>query len=302
MRTNQPTIGALLAAALLLPGVAIGQTGVDGVAGITPAGDGACLAVEIPLQAGESLVGLRWFHNDGMTTFPELLLMEAVPGQPPDLANTGMILEQLGAASLAWGEITLSQPVTSTTGTILAVLVYPPSEKTGEGTNGGPAVGYRTAAGNQRSYVSPDGVTWVKVHPETEIAVDPICAQLKSQGVPLSLLRDDVAASGWQWQPDDEAPISNASAGLTLTVSPNPFNPRAEIRFHLQQDQAVTLDVYDVRGRRVRRLLAGTQSAGEYHVTWEGDDDHRSPVASAVYWIRLIVDGQVHQRSVALVR
>ena len=49
----------------------------------------------------------------------------------------------------------------------------------------------------------------------------------------------------------------------------------------------VTLDVYDVTGRRVRALADELQDAGRYRLTWDGTTDAHSASASGVYWIRL---------------
>jgi hypothetical protein len=301
MKTNLLFLVAILT--LLLPRSAYAEIEVDGVMGLTPAGEGSCLAVEITLDPGESLMGLRWFHSDGMIAFPELLLMEAIPGEPPDLAETGMILEQLGAQSLTWGEATLEQPVTSMTGTIDAVLVFPPVEKTGEGANGGPAVGYRNAPRQHRSYVSPDGVTWALVHPAMDVAVEPVVGQMKAAGVPLSSLKSDITDTGWQWRAVGETQEDNpASTALSLTVSPNPFNPRTEIAFHLPEAGEVSLDVYNVRGQRVLRLLRETRPAGDHRVVWEGNDGRGKAVASGVYLIRLDALGQTYEERVVLLR
>jgi flagellar hook assembly protein FlgD len=49
----------------------------------------------------------------------------------------------------------------------------------------------------------------------------------------------------------------------------------------------VRLEVYDVSGRRVRVLLAGSESAGPHEVAWDGCDDMGRPVASGVYFMTL---------------
>jgi len=87
-----------------------------------------------------------------------------------------------------------------------------------------------------------------------------------------------------------------------LTASPNPFNPRLEIRFALPQAGAVRLGVYDLRGRLVRTLLNETLPAGEGSVLWNGDDETGRAAASGVYSLRLDTAGQLLERRVTLVR
>ena len=73
---------------------------------------------------------------------------------------------------------------------------------------------------------------------------------------------------------------------------PNPFNPETWIPYHLAQDTAVVLTIYDVRGRVVRELTLGHQSAGVYEsrgraAYWDGRNQLGEPVASGLYFYTL---------------
>lgn len=84
---------------------------------------------------------------------------------------------------------------------------------------------------------------------------------------------------------------------LALDAYPNPFNPQVTLRFSLPGDGPVTLDVFDVAGRRVARLVRGEMAAGDHAVTW------RAPRAAAgVYLARLETSDGVRACRVALVR
>lgn len=72
-----------------------------------------------------------------------------------------------------------------------------------------------------------------------------------------------------------------------LAGYPNPFNPRTTLRFALDQGQDVSLDIHDLAGRLVRRLVAERLPAGEHAVTWDGLDDAGRGVASGQYVARL---------------
>lgn len=85
--------------------------------------------------------------------------------------------------------------------------------------------------------------------------------------------------------------------------NPNPFNPRTKVQFMLSHAAHVTLDVFDLRGRRVRRLASGNMTAGTHRVTWEGIDLEGKTVASGTYFVRLDVQGHGTEiRKVALLR
>ena len=64
---------------------------------------------------------------------------------------------------------------------------------------------------------------------------------------------------------------------------PNPFNAQTTLRYRLNADGPVQLDVYSLSGQIVRTLVDQTQSAGVYSVAWNGQDDDGRSVASGVY-------------------
>jgi hypothetical protein len=68
---------------------------------------------------------------------------------------------------------------------------------------------------------------------------------------------------------------------------PNPFNPETTIRFDLPEAGTVALNVFDVTGRRVRRLLSGQMPAGAHRLIWNGQNDDGRSAESGVYFIVL---------------
>jgi subtilisin-like proprotein convertase family protein len=69
---------------------------------------------------------------------------------------------------------------------------------------------------------------------------------------------------------------------------PNPFNPVTEISFAVPVDAGlVALDIFDVRGQKVRTLERSNLAAGNYTRVWNGRDDSGAQVSSGVYFYRL---------------
>ena len=68
---------------------------------------------------------------------------------------------------------------------------------------------------------------------------------------------------------------------------PNPFNPTTTIAFDVPEATDVTLEVYDMMGRRVATLINGQLNAGRYEAVWNARSDAGSMVASGVYIYRL---------------
>ena len=78
---------------------------------------------------------------------------------------------------------------------------------------------------------------------------------------------------------------------------PNPFNPATQIRYELPQAGQVSLEVFDMAGRRVAELVNGQVNAGVHTVSFDG-----SGLSSGVYMYRLQVAGQVFTRKLTLIK
>jgi hypothetical protein len=73
---------------------------------------------------------------------------------------------------------------------------------------------------------------------------------------------------------------------------PNPFNPSTVIPFDVPEGGGeVTLDIFDVGGRRVTTLINRFVEDGRQSVTWYGMDQRGRRVASGVYFMRLTAPG-----------
>jgi len=137
-----------LALGLLIGAPTQADAEYESVLYLTPPLETTCLAVEIPTPNQIPLTGLRWFHNDAQVAFPQLVLLEGQPGVPPDLDDTALLLAQVSGPSLAWGAVTLAEPVTSSTVTAYAVFYFPEGElTTGAGEGNGPGIGIREGSG-----------------------------------------------------------------------------------------------------------------------------------------------------------
>ena len=87
-----------------------------------------------------------------------------------------------------------------------------------------------------------------------------------------------------------------------LSPSPNPFNGAVDVRFVLAHRGRVTVTVYDLAGRRVKRLLAAVLPAGEHRVLWRGVDDAGRAVAAGPYAVRMTSDRGAWSRRVMFVK
>jgi len=68
---------------------------------------------------------------------------------------------------------------------------------------------------------------------------------------------------------------------------PNPFNPETTIRFTVNQSQKINLNIFDVQGRLLNRLVNRQMQPGEYSVKWNGTDSDNQRVASGIYFYQI---------------
>ena len=78
---------------------------------------------------------------------------------------------------------------------------------------------------------------------------------------------------------------------------PNPFNTRTVINYNLPNKAYVTLDIYDMLGRKVETLLSIEQTAGVHSVEWNAGN-----YASGLYFYKLEAEGINETRKAILIK
>jgi hypothetical protein len=105
------------------------------------------------------------------------------------------------------------------------------------------------------------------------------------------------------WLPRTTSVPPATAAGTRLAPgAPNPFSGSTALRFELARTGSAELDVLDLGGRRVRRLVRGMLAAGPHAVAWDGAADDGRRVAAGVYVVRLRAEGRQESRSIVLFR
>lgn len=77
------------------------------------------------------------------------------------------------------------------------------------------------------------------------------------------------------------------TGGFRFHSSPNPFASQVRLFADLAQSDKVTVEIFDLNGRRVLSLLVADLPAGRNGVNWGGWDENHQPVAPGVYFARL---------------
>jgi hypothetical protein len=93
-----------------------------------------------------------------------------------------------------------------------------------------------------------------------------------------------------------------AGNGRLVRAVPNPFNPRTTLQLELPRESAVNIDIFDVRGRRVRHLFQGRLAAGPQAVAWDGRDDGGRVLPSGVYHGVVVAGPNVERSKLLLLK
>lgn len=83
---------------------------------------------------------------------------------------------------------------------------------------------------------------------------------------------------------------------------PNPFNPETVIEFSLEQPSETRLDIYNIRGQKIRTLVSDKLDAGNHTIVWDGKDDGNNDVGSGVYLYKLQTPNHYEARRMIMVK
>jgi flagellar hook assembly protein FlgD len=74
------------------------------------------------------------------------------------------------------------------------------------------------------------------------------------------------------------------------------------LSYGLPRDARVEIAVFDLLGRRVRRLESGSRLAGRHRVVWDGRNESGAQLGNGVYMVRMTAAGNTWTRKLVLAR
>lgn len=78
---------------------------------------------------------------------------------------------------------------------------------------------------------------------------------------------------------------------------PNPFNPATTVKIEVPEQQRIVVEVYDLRGRRIKTLHDGELDAGFHTLTFDG-----RTLSSGSYFIRMQADSKIQTQKCVLLK
>ena len=95
---------------------------------------------------------------------------------------------------------------------------------------------------------------------------------------------------------DDDIP--DLPREITLYQNyPNPFNPTTEIKFALPEQADVTIEIFDILGRKTATVADGLFPAGYNSITWDSGN-----TASGIYYYRLTAGDKIIVKKMTLLK
>jgi len=83
---------------------------------------------------------------------------------------------------------------------------------------------------------------------------------------------------------------------------PNPFNSVTTIPFILNDNQEITIDIFNLNGKLIKQLLNGEIEAGSHTISWNSTDMENLHVSSGVYYYRFKTKYQTIVKKMLLLR
>jgi hypothetical protein len=83
---------------------------------------------------------------------------------------------------------------------------------------------------------------------------------------------------------------------------PNPFNPNTQISFSLDKEGFASIEIFNMKGQKVKTLLQGVTTGGYHTVNWDGKDDLNNEVGSGVFFYKLTTDSYTETKKMIMMK
>lgn len=270
----------------------VGLSHCDGYLSLTSAQPEAYVAFPVKREEPSRLNGLRLYLAQGALIESVELVAAKADGQP-EVSLSQTISTAMQASETGWVSLSPPQDIVAPRGRSWIVLRFPadaPSAKMSRSTlgfqRGAPATPALCGDG-QEDWGALGGIQ-LAVQPNWEVSAG-FTAKWETAENDAQAAKDPV---------EDRPTV----AGFRY-LSPNPAG-RGGTSFHftIVEAGAVSLKVYDVRGRLVRTLGPRVMPAGANAVFWDGTGKDGSAVANGVYFARLVAPGVTSLQRVLVLR
>ena len=78
-----------------------------------------------------------------------------------------------------------------------------------------------------------------------------------------------------------------------INTFPNPFTDNTNIHFSIKNSNNIQLDIYNIKGQKVRSILNDKMEGGNHVIEWDGTDDKGHFLGSGIYFIKLTLNSRI---------
>ncbi len=89
--------------------------------------------------------------------------------------------------------------------------------------------------------------------------------------------------------------------GIT-SIYPNPFNPSTNISYYLNEDENVLIEIYNIKGQRIKEFKLGVQSKGYHSVVWKALDSNNKNLPSGIYLTKMNIGNEQYIKKIMLMK
>lgn len=107
----------------------------------------------------------------------------------------------------------------------------------------------------------------------------------------ITVLKDSSELAGY-WNGRRKQSCNEASFNFSFSVFPLPFNEQATITVTIPENDFLTIDIYDLSGKLVKRLFSGSVSSGKSNFRWDCVDSDGNKVSNGIYFARAVYQGK----------
>jgi N-acylglucosamine 2-epimerase len=98
------------------------------------------------------------------------------------------------------------------------------------------------------------------------------------------------------------SPLARPEEMRITSLYPNPFNFSQTIEFSLPSHAYISLDIYNISGQKIRELVSGYKTSGNYKTIWNGKDGKEEDVSSGIYIVKLMAGNHISTTKTMLLR
>lgn len=96
--------------------------------------------------------------------------------------------------------------------------------------------------------------------------------------------------------------ISEQKKKISFAAYPNPFNQYIIFRTNIERMSNIKFDIVDINGKLITTLFVGLLTGGIQNIYWDGTDDNNDVLSTGIYFCRLLVNDQVFNQKILLLK